>query len=93
MKELNIPMEINRLGLSTHRHYPSARFFRLCADVGVPVVVGMDAHSPEQLLDPAREDCLALARQAGLEPVESLAERAKATPSRRPAPRATTSRP
>ena len=71
MKELGIPMEINRLGLQTHRPYPSERFFRLCAEVGNDVVIGIDAHSPDCLRDEAAvAECVAFAERFGLSPMD-----------------------
>ena len=66
MKELRVPMEINRLGLSTGRTYPTERFFRLCAEVGNRVVVGVDAHAPDHLVDPAIGGCMEFAKRLGI---------------------------
>ena len=51
-KRLRIPMEVNLLGLSGRRCYPSARFFRIAAEVGCDIVIGCDAHSPDMVFDP-----------------------------------------
>ena len=51
VKKLNIPLEVNMLGLSDHRHYPSERFYRIAAEVGNDIIVGCDAHNPAALLD------------------------------------------
>ena len=51
-KSCNIPLEINMLGLRQGRNYPSDRFFRLVAEEGCPVVIGADAHKPEQVCLP-----------------------------------------
>ena len=45
-KALNIPLEINFLGLRTGRHYPDRRFFKIAAEVGNPIIFGADAHEP-----------------------------------------------
>jgi histidinol-phosphatase (PHP family) len=42
--EMNIPLEVNLLGVEDGRHYPSDRFFRLAGKVGNPVILGCDAH-------------------------------------------------
>lgn len=47
--ELDIPLEINLLGLRAGRHYPSDRFFRIAADVGNAVVLGCDAHAADEV--------------------------------------------
>lgn len=50
IKEKNIPMEINILGLHDKRHYPCDKFLKIAGKTGNAVVIGMDAHAPEQLL-------------------------------------------
>lgn len=51
-KRMNIPVEYNLLGLADNRIYPSRRFFRLAADMGVSVIIGSDAHSPDRVAAP-----------------------------------------
>lgn len=51
LKEENKPAEINILGLADQRHYPVDRFWKLAKEVGVKAVLGVDAHSPAQLLN------------------------------------------
>jgi len=50
-KEMEIPVEINLLGLWEGRYYPSDRFFKIAAKIGNDVVIGVDAHDPERLSD------------------------------------------
>ena len=47
-KDLNIPLEINLLGLRTNRHYPGYRLFEIAAQVGNQIVLGVDAHNPHE---------------------------------------------
>lgn len=47
--DLDIPLEINLLGLRAGRHYPSERFFNIAADMGNKVVLGCDAHAPNEV--------------------------------------------
>lgn len=54
-KDCGLPLEINMLGLRQGRHYPCDRFFALVAEEGCPVVLGSDAHKPEQVLLPENE--------------------------------------
>jgi histidinol-phosphatase (PHP family) len=42
--EMNIPLEVNLLGVEDGRHYPCDPFFRIASRVGNPVVIGCDAH-------------------------------------------------
>ena len=51
-KALNIPLEINLLGLRERRNYPSAQFWEIAGALHCPAVFGCDAHSPEDLADP-----------------------------------------
>ena len=51
LKEKNIPIEINLLGLSEGRRYPSGRFLQIAKETGNTAIIGIDAHAPEQLLN------------------------------------------
>ena len=45
-KELEIPLELNLLGLHGGRNYPDPAFWSIAAEVGNQVIVGCDAHQP-----------------------------------------------
>jgi len=62
-KELDIPLEINLLGLSERRAYPRKSFFSIAAEVGNPVILGCDAHHVD-----------AVCRQSDIELGEKFAE-------------------
>lgn len=49
LKEKDIPIEINLLGFSEGRHYPSERFLSIAEEVGNKAILGVDAHSPQHL--------------------------------------------
>ena len=52
MKERNIPLEINILGMGTGgKHYPTERFWKIPGEIGNEVILGLDAHSAEQIQD------------------------------------------
>lgn len=51
LKELHIPLEINLLGLLEHKHYPREEFWEIAGSVGNDVILGIDAHWPEQIGD------------------------------------------
>lgn len=72
-KELDVPLEINLLGVWDNRHYPSERFFRLAQETGNKIILGLDAHQPERILE---EDvlsrALALAERCGITPTEDV---------------------
>ena len=72
-KALDIPLEINLLGINTNRAYPCNRFFRIAADVGNTVVLGSDAHVPHDVFLPdIIERATAFAHNLGLEPTEDF---------------------
>lgn len=50
-KELDIPLEFNLLGFSTHRQYPNEVFFKIAKKIGNKVIIGTDAHESSALLD------------------------------------------
>ena len=65
------PVEVNLLGVYGRRSYPSERFLRLAAECGCKAVLGVDAHDPARLLDPAPEAAArALCARVGLPVVE-----------------------
>lgn len=45
-KACGLPLEINMLGLSDHRHYPAERFWQIAGEVGNTAIIGFDAHDP-----------------------------------------------
>ena len=50
-RELDIPLEINLLGVRGGRCYPSEKFWKVAGEEGSPVTVGIDAHAPSALLE------------------------------------------
>lgn len=51
-KSLDIPLEINFLGIWDKRHYPNPEFWRIAGEVGNKVIFGADAHQPEKVWNP-----------------------------------------
>lgn len=51
-KKLDIPLEINFLGIRDKRHYPNPNFWKIAGEVGNAVIFGADAHSPEDVWNP-----------------------------------------
>ena len=49
LKEMDIPLEINILGISEKKHYPTEKFWRIPAEIGNKVILGLDAHCAKQL--------------------------------------------
>lgn len=51
-KELDIPLEINFLGIAEHRIYPNPRFWKIAGEVGNTCVFGADAHRVDRVWNP-----------------------------------------
>lgn len=51
-KRLDIPLEINFLGIRDKRHYPNPAFWKIAGEVGNTVIFGADAHRPEKVWNP-----------------------------------------
>ena len=54
-KAREIPLEINLLGLRTGRQYPRPLFWEIAGETGCKVVLGSDAHTPADVVDPKSE--------------------------------------
>lgn len=52
-KRLNIPLEINLLGIRGKRCYPNEEFWEIAAEENVSVTFGADAHTPPDVYDPS----------------------------------------
>ncbi len=48
---LDIPLELNMLGIRAHRSYPRADFWRLVGKMGAKTILGCDAHAPEDVAE------------------------------------------
>lgn len=51
MKELQIPLEVNILGMAEKKQYPADRFWKVAGEVGNDVVLGLDAHCVRNIRD------------------------------------------
>lgn len=73
MKELQIPLEINMLGAFTNRNYPCDRFFEIAGNLQNDVIIGLDAHSKEQVYNPkGYEKCMEIVKRNGLHLIERM---------------------
>lgn len=52
-RELDLPLEINFLGIREHRPYPDDRFWKIAGEERCPVTFGMDAHDTASAYDQA----------------------------------------
>ena len=50
-RELNIPLEINFLGIRGERYYPRGEFWQIAGEEKAPVTFGFDAHSVHSAYD------------------------------------------
>lgn len=72
-RELDVPLEINILGLRTGRCYPNDLFWPLVKEAGCRAVLGCDAHAPEDVADPEQlRLAMAFAQRFGLVPEEQI---------------------
>ena len=58
-RALSVPMEYNvhmRYEHGENSGYPCREMFEAAADAGIPVLIGLDAHNPAELSDPAQWD-------------------------------------
>ena len=51
-RELDIPLELNFLGIRRGRHYPNERFWQVAGEEQCPVTFGYDAHDTSEAYDP-----------------------------------------
>lgn len=70
-KSCNIPLEINLLGINEGRYYPNRLFWEVAAEEGNRVVIGSDAHRPENVVhDEPEKKALAMVQEFSLTLVE-----------------------
>ena len=73
-KALDIPLELNFLGLAEGRAYPCHAFWEIAGKVGNKVIFGCDAHDADAMANP---DTVAVAetwvRQHGLDLIDRVA--------------------
>lgn len=75
-KETNTPLEINLLGIRTNRHYPDERFWAIAGAVGNDVVLGCDAHKPEDVSGgEAEQEALRMVKKYSLHLQQTVALR------------------
>ena len=72
-KAKGLPLEINCVGVMKNRCYPNDRFWRVASDVGNSVIIGVDAHSPAELLMKENvRKCEEISRRFELFPLREL---------------------
>lgn len=74
MKELDIPLEINMLGMGEGaRHYPAERFWKIAGEVGNKAILGLDAHCVRHIQDmDSYRKCMELVEKYNLNLINKL---------------------
>lgn len=73
LKEMEIPLEINMLGMAEGRHYPAERFWAIAGEIGNRVILGLDAHSVEQVQNTeAFKNCKAIVDKYNLHLINEI---------------------
>ena len=71
--DLKMPLEFNLLGFAEKRHYPYDKFWEIAAEAGNSVILGCDAHCPENV---GRKDvynaAVAHLKKYKIKPIERL---------------------
>lgn len=68
-KALDIPLEINILGMREGRCYPNDRFWTVAAELGCRAVLGCDAHDPNDVGEPEQlREAMEFAARFGVTP-------------------------
>ena len=71
-----MPLELNLLGMRNGRHYPNPDFWEMAAEENCRVIMGMDAHEPQFLLDEVtRQRGLEFLASYGLTPMDTVSLR------------------
>ena len=71
--EMELPLELNGLGIRDARSYPDLRFWKLAGECGCKAVYGCDAHSPDVVWDAASyERAREIAETFGLSLLEKV---------------------
>jgi hypothetical protein len=72
-KKMNLPLELNCVGVKQNRCYPNEKFWRIVGDVGNKVIIGVDAHYPEAFLEKETvRRCEEISRKFELFPLREL---------------------
>jgi len=72
-RQSDIPLELNLLGMSSGRHYPNPEFFALAAEEGCKVILGLDAHEPQEIQETATEEkAMEIVRHFGLQLLDTV---------------------
>ena len=71
-KDNNFPIELNGYGFIRNRHYPDKRLFELAEKIGNKVIIGIDAHDPNNICPQTYQKAYALIKGLNLNIVDKL---------------------
>ncbi len=72
-KATDTPLEFNLLGMRLGRYYPDERFWAIAGEIGNTVVLGCDAHKPEDVCGGVAElEALRMVRKYSLRLRETI---------------------
>ena len=70
---LGLPGELNVLGIYRERHYPCEEFLEVCRECDSTIILGVDAHLPDQFVDSdSIEKAYSLIEKYGLKVTENI---------------------
>ena len=73
MAKHDFPYEINLLGHSEKRYYPSDRFAKLAVEAGCKAIIGFDAHNPDAFSNPDfYKGCVEFAEKHGFTLIDRM---------------------
>ena len=71
-KNCGMPLEFNLLGMVDKKIYPNRLFWEMVAEEGCEVILGRDAHAPEDLLDEKTEaEAMRILTSLGIRPIQT----------------------
>ena len=71
-KDNDFPIELNGYGLNMQRHYPDRRLFVLAEKIGNKVIIGIDAHDPNNISPQTYQKAYALIKGLNLNLIDKL---------------------
>lgn len=73
LKKMDIPVELNILGIGVGKHYPAERFWAIAGKTGNKVIMGLDAHCVQQMADvESYNKAMTIARKYNLQLINEL---------------------
>ena len=72
-REMDIPLEINLLGMAYGKHYPNMQLWEVAAEEGCKAILGLDAHAPKHVFNlESEQKAQDTVQRLGLELLETV---------------------